>query len=329
MNIIREQRENIIENNNTAQYQLKGFLENMNKSLNQIFIRDSLHGDLDFSVLTDYGIQNITEISLEKGEITSISNLPDSLLSFICPENLLIELNDIPRSIQKIEVPRNHIQTIDLKNMPKLKTLDLNNNKITNIENISTSLYELDCASNNITSLNLLGLTHLRKLNVSNNPIHIIENLPEGVVEMYTDNTPSIEFLNSPIINIKQQDDTPKNLNYDEFLKEYFRIKNEYETKAYKQKKKVFEKTESKKAAKKKIQTLQPPCITCKRLVGSRFAKKDNRYIAICGDSTSPCKLDIQIYAGVITPLSYMLYLFKEGKYAFVFGRYTKTKNRK
>lgn len=43
---------------------------------------------------------------------------------------------------------------------------------------------------------------------------------------------------------------------------------------------------------------VKPKCVNCKRPVGSIFSKKENRYIAICGDTEQPCNLNIEIYNG-------------------------------
>ena len=43
MNIIKEQRELIIQDNNTAQTSLEYILENANKQTDTLFIKDKLH----------------------------------------------------------------------------------------------------------------------------------------------------------------------------------------------------------------------------------------------------------------------------------------------
>ena len=50
--------------------------------------------------------------------------------------------------------------------------------------------------------------------------------------------------------------------------------------------------------AKNAVKKVKPPCIKCKRLVGTIFQKKNNTYTAICGDDTQPCKLNIKLYCG-------------------------------
>jgi hypothetical protein len=314
MNIIEEQRERILKENNTAQAYLKQFLEKFNKSSRDISILQPLHGDLDFGILKEYGITNITKIILTKGEITSINGLPESLLEFECPDNLLVSLDGLPNNISRIEIPHNYLEEFDLSSLMDLEILIINDNKLTTIENIPPNIKELNCSNNNLSSLNLSGVVEPEKLVVSNNPITVIENLPEGIVDFQMENTPSIEFRNSSAAAIVENNEPKeKQKNVQDALNEYFKLKNTYEITIYNMKKTVFEKADTKRQAKREVLTIKPPCIKCKRPVGTVFSKKNGRYNAICGDSTKPCGLDIQIYVGDSNmQLNYMLEIFRE-----------------
>jgi hypothetical protein len=314
MNIIEEQRERILKENNTAQAYLKDFLEKFNKSSRDISILEPLHGDLDFGILKEYGITNITKIVLTKGEITSINGLPESLLEFECPDNLLTVLDGLPSNISRIEIPHNYLENIDLSSMENLETLIIIDNKLTTIENIPPNIKELNCSNNNLSSLNLSGVVKPEKLVVSNNPITVIENLPEGIVDFQMENTPSIEFRNSSAAAIVENNEpNEKQKNVQDALNEYFKLKSTYETTIYNMKKKVFEKADTKRQAKREVLTIKPPCIKCKRPVGSVFSRKNGRYNAICGDSVKPCGLDIQIFVGESNmQLNYILDIFRE-----------------
>jgi hypothetical protein len=314
MNIIQEQRDNILKENNTAQAYLKDFLEKFNKASRDITILEPLHGDLDFSVLKDYGITNITKIILTKGDITSIIGLPESVLEFECPDNLLVSLDGLPNNISRLEIPYNYLEDFDLSSLTKLETLIINDNKLTTIENIPSNIKELNCSNNNISTLNLSGVIRLEKLIVSNNPITVIENLPEGIVDFQMENTPSIEFRNSSAAAIVENNEPKeKQKNIKDALNEYFKLKSKYEEMVYDMKKKIFEKADTKRQAKRDVLTIKPPCIKCKRPVGSVFSKQNGRYNAICGDSVKPCGLDIQIFVGDSKmQLNYILQIFRE-----------------
>jgi len=314
MNIIEEQRERILKENNTAQAYLKDFLEKFNKASRDISILEPLHGDLDFGILKEYGITNITKIVLTKGEITSINGLPESLLEFECPDNLLVSLDGLPNNISRIEIPHNYLEEFDLISLMDLEILIINDNKLTTIEKIPPNIKELNCSNNNLSFLNLSGVIKLEKLVVSNNPITVIENLPEGIVDFQMENTPSIEFRNSSAAAIVENNEpNEKQKNVQDALNEYFELKSTYETTIYNMKKKVFEKADTKRQAKRDVLTIKPPCIKCKRPVGSVFSKKNGRYNAICGDSVKPCGLDIQIFVGESNmQLNYILDIFRE-----------------
>lgn len=319
MNIIEEKREDIILNNNTAQAQLATILESINKTSQKLHIREPLHGDVDFSILNDYGIGYIKHLSLGPGEITSVSGLPEGLLTFDCAENLLISIDNLPNGLETLHLEHNYINELDLTDVAQLKNLFVQGNKLDSLENLPTTIQEINCSNNKLPYLNLSGASMLYKLIVSNNPITVIENLPEGVADFQMENTPSIEFRNSTIDaeivrdgTKRSEDDAIAKKNYIEALKEYFKIKNNYEEAIHKMKKKIFSDNESKKTAKRIALSIKPQCIKCKRPVGTIFSKKDSRYMAICGDSQTPCNLDIQIFAGDASNFSYTLEIFKE-----------------
>jgi hypothetical protein len=314
MNIIEEQRERILKENNSAQEYLIDFLEKFNKASRDITILQSLHGDLDFNLLKEYGITSITKIILTKGEITSIIGLPETLLEFECPDNLLVSLDGLPNNITRIEIPYNYLEDFDMTSLTKVETLIINDNKLTSIENISPTIKELNCSNNNLSFLNLSGVIKLEKLIVSNNPITVIENLPEGIIDFQMENTPSIEFRNSNAATIIENNELKeKQKNVKDALNEYFKLKNKYESVIHEMKKKIFEKADTKRQAKRDVLTIKPPCIKCKRPVGSIFSKKNGRYNAICGDSIKPCGLNIQIYVGESNMnFNYILEIFRE-----------------
>ena len=318
MDIIREQRDRVIKENNTAQEQLKGVLENFNKASLELSVSIPLHGDIDFAVLKEYGIVNVTKITLQKGEVTKVVGLPDIVTEFICPDNLLINIDGFPSTLKRIEIPHNFLDALDLTAFTELETCVVNDNKLKTLVNLPPTLKVLNCANNSLASLNCRGVIKLESLIVSNNPITLIENLEGGktnVVDFKMENTPGIEFRNSQIPELidKTDQDKKQKKNVEESLHEYFRLKANYETKLLKLKRNVFDKADTKRQAKRDVLKIQPPFIKCKRPVGTIFSKKNNRYSAICGDARAPCKLDIQIYSGSsVSSLAYMLNIYME-----------------
>lgn len=315
---MEEQREEIIKENNTAQDKLLSILENLPKNSKELQIDEALFGDLDFSVLKDTGHGNIKTIILKDGQITNIDALPDGLLEFHCINNMLITLDDLPSSIKHLKIPNNYLTNIDLSKLDQLQTLVISNNKINLLDKLPKTLVEITCDNNKLELLDLEGLTELKNLNISNNPITLIDNLPNGVVNFKMENTPSIEFRNSVLPDLLGEDkDAEEELNnhnsYIESLNEFFKLRHDYESKRSKMMKDAFKREPSRKLGKLAALSVKPPCINCKRPVGTIFSNRVNdKYTAICGDKGNPCNLNIKIYNGKTVNLPYILKIYQE-----------------
>ena len=107
MNIILEQREDILNNNNTAQGQFSIFLKKTHKSSNIINVDQELNGDLDLSELLNNGFNKIEIIKFNKGKITSLTNIPKNIKELHIKDNILIELNDLPNSLEVLNIENN------------------------------------------------------------------------------------------------------------------------------------------------------------------------------------------------------------------------------
>jgi len=317
-NVMRVQREYVMSAKNTAQAKLISILESLNKQTNTIQIREPLHGDVDFSDLREFGFGNIENIEFAEGEITNITGLPENLKKLVCPKNLLVNLVDLPVGLEHLDVTRNLISSLDLLELNRLATLNISFNQFTEIEDLPPCLLELYCQNNLLTYLNLEGLVQLKTLNVSNNKITVIENLPETVVTLLVDNNPSIEFRNTPAVpkpahgDSEEDGESHRKLEYQDALNEYFKLKQKYDEKTYKLKRTAYDRAETKKEKRAAVLSVKPQCVKCGRGVGTIFAKKNNRFTAICGDTKNPCRLDIQIFTGEYTPIQYLLYEMKD-----------------
>uniref|UniRef100_A0A6C0B753 Uncharacterized protein n=1 Tax=viral metagenome TaxID=1070528 RepID=A0A6C0B753_9ZZZZ len=313
MSIIEKQREIIIRENNNAQTILLSMLENLTRRTTVLDLKETLHGDLDFSVIRNNGFMFVHTINIAEGEVTSIINIPEGITHLSCPKNFLVVLESLPSSLIFLDVPNNYIETIDLSPCRILSNANLSHNRIKKIENLPYDLLELYLQHNELTFLKLKSLLRLKTLNVSNNKITIIEDLPENLTDFQMENNPSIQFVNSPIVPLKKQENlVEQEIRYVESLHEYFRIKNEYDNKAYELKKRAFKSAKTKRAGRKLALEVKPKCIHCARAVGTIFSITDNRYKAICGDASAPCSLSIELYKGDYSLLTDLIYTFKE-----------------
>lgn len=85
-----------------------------------------------------------------------------------------------------------------------------------------------------------------------------------------------------------------------EALNEYYKLKNEYDTKKQTQINSIL-KDDNLKTFKQKrtaLDKIKPTCIGCKKQVGTNFSIKDGVLMATCGSSSNTCNLDIKINRG-------------------------------
>lgn len=315
MNIIYEQRNSIIDTANTAQERIVHLLESLNKRNDELTIREPLSGDVDLSILSTEGFGAIKKIQFAKGDITSITNIPDGVEHLECSDNLIVSVENLPGSLISLRIDHNYLTTIDVSYLKQLELLHVSHNKITVIENLPPSLVEIRCENNELERMNLSGLTKLRTLHISNNRITLIENLPTEIVDFRMENTPTIEFRNAQHIPgaINDRDEKiRKKQAYNDALHEYYRIKRKYQADNHALKRKVYERAPTKRMARHAMNTVQMPCIKCKRKVGTSFSTTADKHVALCGDSQNPCPLNIQIYRGEFVNYEYYLKSFQE-----------------
>ncbi len=99
---------------------INNILDQFADDVTEINIKNkSIKGILDFTRFT-----KLTELDCSYNEITSLYNLPNSLIKLNCSFNDITSLDNLPNSL--IE-------------------LYCDNNKITNLDNLPNSLTKLDC----------------------------------------------------------------------------------------------------------------------------------------------------------------------------------------
>jgi Leucine-rich repeat (LRR) protein len=316
MSVIDERRENIMRNNNTAQDTLAFLLEKMNPDIKELVVGVSLHGDVDFSILSEKGFRFVSAIRFTKpGEITTVSNLPKELRIFDCPKQLLVEFSGVFPYLEELLLEGNHLRKIDFIPLPKLKILNINDNRMTEIKSLPSSLEELYINRNETRILNLKYLTKLRILHAVGNDMIRIQDLPASMVDLQIEDNPMVDIGYTAIPQTRKETDEAEaqvELDYVESLNAYFRLKFKYDTERKTLLLKAFGKGKTKKQGQKLAKEAKPKCIRCRRPFGTIFENRERRYIAVCGNKNEPCDLNIQLYRGNHSNREYMLYLFRE-----------------
>jgi hypothetical protein len=138
-----------------------------------------------------------------------------------------------------------------------------------------------------------------------------------------SDNEEMIKVGKDTFEKIIQYKELEKNLEFQNAVNTFYKLKGEYEEKLNEQKRKIAKKSHlSAKEKRDEFKQLKIPCVNCKRRVGTIFqvkyketdnpgaeknTSKKERWEdigrvakAMCGDRVSPCPLDIEINLGKI-----------------------------
>jgi|LauGreDrversion2_6_1035139.scaffolds.fasta_scaffold01945_2 hypothetical protein len=310
---IEEKRDEIVGETNTAQQEFLAALDALHKDhANEIRFDTPMHGDLDFSELTDRGFKRITHIIFdEAGEITNIRNLPEGLTHLDCKNQMLIDVESLPSTLESLDLAGNYVTKLDLTETAQLKTLNASDNELESVMNLPATLETLELENNQLKRLDLSTATSLRILRCSNNPLLVVENPPASLVEFDMENNPLTEIDIDGGVTDKK-DGAKSRVEYLDAMNEYFRLKGAYEQKLRQLKKNAYERGKSKREALNNARKVKPPCIQCARKVGTTFSRKNGRYMATCGDVSKPCALNIQIFSGYYFDNETLLGIYRE-----------------
>lgn len=295
-----EQRKSVLEEENTAQDEFANLILKLKKNTKDISVAVPLSGNLNLSILADMGFSKVLTLSFSPGDITQLRNIPTSIKTIQCPDNLLVDLEDLPDSLERLEVPHNIIKELDFSHVKRLKHLNVEFNRFKELAGFPEGLTELFCSHNEIKSLDLKHTPVLKKLHCNYNPRLVLYNLPDGLEDT--------EFPATMVhaeTDDSSSDKKSKEQMYQDGIRQYFQIKQDYETKI------LNKKRDRARKKKKSKQFLYPPCIGCGKTRGMIFSSKNEKYTAICGNIPS-CDWKIEIYHGFYSTNNDVLYAFLE-----------------
>lgn len=104
----------------------------------------------------------------------------------------------------------------------------------------------------------------------------------------------------------------PEDDNFLDKLNEYYRLKHKYDTKVQDKKKSILKETSlSMRQKREKYGKHKFKCINCDRNVNTIFDINNGILSAVCGDKSSPCKLNIKINRGKYMDLPTLMDIFQ------------------
>ena len=324
MNIVSQKREFALQNN-TAQAYLEKALNTLSPTGKLLVIvkdqarpsdstpASGMDGILDFGILEERGFRSIERIEIQPhGGVTELIRLPPTLRVLDATHQLLTGVENLPSSLEELNLGGNYLERLDLANLPKLKKLVVSNNRLLELTNMPLSLEYMDINHNPIRSLDVTPLVRLKTLLCTSDHLKRVKNVTPTIKKLETNSAVTqIEYGNVPI-EPKEAKLHANEVEYEEALRDYFRLKNKYEHDAHADRAKAFARGTSTRRKQKLAKAVIPKCVKCARRVGSIFQHKDYRYVALCGDKTKPCDLKIKLFSGYYHELDAMLRLFKE-----------------
>jgi hypothetical protein len=309
MDIILAER-NLANQKNTAQTAIYHKIQNLEVGAgkNEFILpelADELCGEVNFHPLRAQNIKTIKTPA--PGKITEVYGLPPGLENFQLKNQLLVELKNIPSSLQTLHLDNNFVEELDVSKLKHLRVLSLNNNRIRRLGTLPESLEELYVDRNQISNLDLTGLRKLRILHCRNNKTLRIENVPASIVDLRVEEgNPRLvldyDFIPTSLNDEERSARGGTEADFVEALHTYFELKAEYEDGTRDARAMVkalsLKRGLGKKDAVKRARMTKAKCVNCSRPVGTVFKTKENRLIAYCGDTKEPCALSIEIFKG-------------------------------
>ena len=101
--------------------------------------------------------------------------------------------------------------------------------------------------------------------------------------------------MNTVSKEIVEKTPVPEENPVEEAIKKYYQLKGEYMKKYENSKKKITSQDISKQEMRKKLKNMKVKCLNCKQFGGMIFSEKNRILSAKCGNTASPCQLDLQI----------------------------------
>ena len=293
------------------------YIRNIGPNTTDIIVYFPVYGHADFSALRG---GRITRIAFkEKGGITGVTGLPQSLVVFECERQLLSELPNLPASIETVKIGHNTIPSVDLEKYAHLKVFEAANCQLKQIQGLPKTLEELRVNDNAIRRLILTEVPRLRVLHCLRNRMLRIENIPPSLVDLKVEEGNPLVELDYDFIPSTETATKGTEPEYIECLEEYFKLKSKYEQSVREMREKANGRAKARKLGFKEtrqlMRQLKPKCVNCRRPVGTVFKQRKHRYIAYCGDTEAPCELKIELYRGEYLNNEELLYNFREQVY--------------
>jgi hypothetical protein len=302
---------------NDAQHAFHNMIELLEpEATTELVITEALHGELNLAALGNAGFKRIAAIRfMVEGELTEISNIPETVKILEISKQKLSHLNHLPAHLLELDVHGNDLIHFSAKALPHLTRLNVNNNRLETLTFLPATLEELECNNNVLKRLDLSTTVVLKKLHCRNNPLLTVERLPPVATDLEYDSTPFLEMS----FQGDEEDGKGKDVvvrkrdfNLRVCLQRYFELKQQYEQdlriRRRRMKERALKKGMSLQEALRKARNVKPKCVQCGDAGDTQFSHDKQHYRAKCNH----CDLKIDIFMGDHDSVSTLIDDFRE-----------------
>lgn len=302
---------------NDAQHAFHAIIESLDPdATTELVIQEALHGQLNLAVLGNAGFKRIAAIRFAEGELTEVSNVPETVKVLEISKQKLVHLNHLPANLIELDAAQNDLIDFSSKTLPHLKKLNLNNNRLESLTFLPVSLEELECNNNVLKRLDLSTTSVLKKLHCRDNPLLTVERVPPTATDLEYDSTPFLEmsFQGDEEDGGRGKDVVVRKRDYNlrVCLQRYFELKQQYEQdlrdRRRRMKERALRRGASLQEAVKRARQVQPKCVQCGDAGDTIFSHDKQHYRAKC----THCDLKIDIFMGDHESVSKLIEDFRE-----------------
>lgn len=282
------------------------------------YMMPSASGPVDLSIIEVQG-RAPTTIRFQRGEITHLFNLPQSVRALYIDQNNFSELpQDGMRNLKILSCNNNHISRFDAGNFSNLEELYLNKNDIGQLTELPPTLKVLEINNNyELRILDLRSAPELKTVNCTS-----CSNLQQitGVCQADSagfklnydrDNGVHVEYIDactsaSDSTSVKSKSRSKSADETRITVDEYYQLKRKYQMMRKRNVDDIVKMPISLKQKKKMVRAIPNKCVECGGKGGTHFWRENDVLRAVC-EATPKCDLNMRVNAGFYANINYLM----------------------
>ena len=279
------------------------------------YVMPSVSGPVDLSIIEAQG-RAPTTIRFQRGEITHLFNLPQSVRALYIDQNNFSELpQDGMRDLKILSCNNNHISRFDAGNFSNLEELYLNKNDIGQLTELPPTLKVLEINNNyELRILDLRSAPELKTVSCTScsnlQQITGVCQADSAGFKLNYDRAGAgvhVEYIDS--CTSASAKSKSRSNSADEIritVDEYYQLKRKYQMMRKRNVDDIVKMPISLKQKKKMVRAIPNKCVECGGKGGTHFWRENDVLRAVC-EATPKCDLNMRVNAGFYANINYLM----------------------